>query len=196
MTNTDLRAEAKEYAKQFMIGIPVDQYERDQNESIQEALAQHFQAGAVTGYAKGKAERAEEFEDLQRCNAGLVIELSQLKTQLEETQQQRNYWDKRFHETKEKLAERDAEIAALRAEVKRLTTAFQVTTVDLTLAEQALKRERERNSMLVEALERIAKRCEYCDRGDECASCTCFDEPFANQIAAEALLAAKQDETK
>ena len=43
------------------------------------------------------------------------------------------------------------------------------------------------NKRFREALERIARRCEHCDHGNEHVNCTCWDEPFGNQIARKVL---------
>lgn len=43
------------------------------------------------------------------------------------------------------------------------------------------------NARLRKALERIAARCECCDENNQYRECTCFSEPFADQIARDAL---------
>lgn len=43
------------------------------------------------------------------------------------------------------------------------------------------------NTRYREALELIAKKCEFCDYGYDEFPCTCFDRPFVDEIARAAL---------
>lgn len=57
-----------------------------------------------------------------------------------------------------------------------------VTCIDLRHSELEAE-----NARLRAALQRIAMRCQNCDEGNEYATCICFSEPFADQIARAAL---------
>ena len=58
---------------------------------------------------------------------------------------------------------------------------------ELDAARMAVHLVKKETARLRGALQRIAMRCPNCDEGDEYATCMCFSEPFADQIARAAL---------
>lgn len=95
MTTPDVAEKAEEYCLKFMRGRAM--FNSDQVKCVRESF--------LAGYAEAEKEMA------------------QLKQQLVELTRLRDYWDKRFHETKEKLAERDARIVQLEKNWQEARTA-------------------------------------------------------------------------
>jgi len=141
---------------------------------IDDSYAAHedtYLAGASRGYEVGKGDALAHHEATDKAWSKTLAERDQLKQQLAEREETNRQVTTALVQAEAEIERLKTEVEAqarlngmgaerelkLKAEVDRLTTAFQVTTVGLMLAEQALRQERERNARLVEAFKKIQR---------------------------------------